>query len=125
MEFYNSDGGKFQNSGVFVNGNNNNVNITNSSSKIADYDIKQGLTPEEWQLLEWYFIECQAMFTEQTKYYKACVEILDTIHNRDAHGFRKNVKDMAKAVFDGIIAAGSELAISQTAMAILNKMGLG
>lgn len=95
MEFYNLDGGKFQNSGVFVNGNNNSVNVTNSSSKIADYDIKQGLTPEEWQLLEWYFIECHAMFTEQTKYYKTCVEVLDTIHNKDAHGFRKTLNNIA------------------------------
>ncbi|MGO5069824.1 hypothetical protein [Roseburia faecis] len=64
------------------------------------------------------------MLKEQTKYYKACVEILDTIYfrNVDVYDVIKT-KNMAKTVFHGIIIAGSELAMNHTVKDILYKMG--
>ena len=58
---------------MFVHGDNNSVNIKDSTMENANnYGLSQNLTLDEWQTLEWYFIECQAMFAIQTEYYKAC-----------------------------------------------------
>ena len=49
------------------------------------------------------------------KYYKACDEIFDTIHNIRMHRGRKTVNDIAQSVFDGIIVVGAELAMCMAA----------
>lgn len=101
----------------------NNVTVEDSSVGSGNqYDIKQGLTEDEWATLNWYFIECQAMYTKQTKQFKACTEILHTIEKRDAPSLKKTLRDIGDSVLNGIVSTGAGFAMSQAAKIILDKI---
>lgn len=121
MGVYNS--GNNINYGIIIEGNNNNVTIEKSSVGSGNqYDIKQGLTEDEWAVLNWYFIECQAMFTKQTEQFKACTEILHNIEEQDAPSLKNTLKDIGDSVLNGIVSTGAGLAMSQAAKIILDKI---
>lgn len=121
MGVYNS--GNIINHGIIIEGNNNNVTIKKSSVGSGNqYDIKQGLTEDEWATLNWYFIECQAMFTKQTEQFKACTEILHIIEEQDAPSLKNTLKDIGDSVLNGIVSTGAGLAMSQAAKIILDKI---
>lgn len=123
------DSGDFpfiNNSGVFVQGNNNSVDIKDSTFEGANnYDFSQDLTSDEWQTLEWYFIECQAMFAKQTEYYKACTDILHTIEKRDAPSVKNVLKKIGASVINVIMSAGAEIAMSGAVRIVLDKIKMG
>ena len=124
MGIFESNGYPYMNnSGVIVQGDNNQVDVKGSSmGNINNYDINQGLTSDEWQTLEWYFIECQAMFAKQSEYYKACTDILHGIEKRDAPSVKNTLKKIGLSALKVIMSVGAEIAIGDAARVVLEKI---